>query len=181
MPSRNIRPPTGHDLSPDELRVLLADLYVIKGIQLGAPRPRWWHYRDVAYEDLKAAIEDRLGKSEKDDVHISRKLLRNDRKKDSMISHMNRMLELSPRAPSRLVEVRGNEQKVTHYRIRKLESSGVEELARNDAWSKIYGQITDKVSELYGNSRAADELLSNAVDGIDQAATALMPSTNRIP
>jgi hypothetical protein len=25
------------------------------------------------------------------------------------------------------------------------------------------------------------ELLSNAVDGIDQAATALMPSTNRIP
>jgi hypothetical protein len=30
-------------------------------------------------------------------------------------------------------------------------------------------------------SDALRELLSNAVDGIDQAATALMPSTNRIP
>jgi len=43
------------------------------------------------------------------------------------------------------------------------------------------GMSATKDDALNALDRFVPELLSNAVDGIDQAATALMPSTNRLP
>jgi hypothetical protein len=52
-------------------------------------------------------------------------------------------------------------------------------LSRNQYLGEI---LVDGMVVIYDeDSPICEELLSNAVDGIDQAATALMPSTNRIP